>query len=166
MINSIGNTISTLRKAKNLTQSELAERIGVSAQAVSKWENDLAYPDITLLAPLSELLGCSVDELLKGERAAETVMLPPEKRKNIEELIFKIRILDGANKVNVNLPMALLTVLKDSGSNLIEFTGDSGAKYLQGIDFNKLIALAEQGVLGKLVEIEEEDGAQVEIYVE
>jgi transcriptional regulator with XRE-family HTH domain len=166
MINTIGNTISNLRKAKNLTQSELAEKLGVSAQAVSKWENDLAYPDITLLAPLSEILGCSIDDLLKGEHTAETVIVPPDKRKNIEDLIFKIRILDGGTKVNVNLPMALLTVLKDSDTNFIEFTGDSNAKYLQSIDFDKLIALAEQGVLGKLVEIEDEDGTQVEIYVE
>ena len=56
---SIGKKIASLRKERGLTQSELAEKLGVSAQAVSKWENDIAYPDITLLAPLADELSTS-----------------------------------------------------------------------------------------------------------
>lgn len=163
---SIGNRIATLRKEKNMTQSELAEKLGVSPQAVSKWENDLAYPDITLLGPLSEILGCSIDTILKPDEHPETVMVPEEKRKNIDELIFKIRIRDGGDKVNVNLPFALLNIIKDSGNNFLEFAGSSNRDILNQIDFDQLIALAEKGVLGKLVEIEDEAGATVEIFVE
>lgn len=130
---------------------------------MSKWENDLAYPDITLLPTLADLLDCTVDEILTAQKPMETIVVPKEKRKNIEDLIFKVRVIDGSNRVNVNLPMALLTVLKNSDTDILEFAGDSSMKYLQNIDFDKLIALAEQGVLGKLVEIETEDGESVTI---
>lgn len=53
-----------------MTQERLAREMGVSAQAVSKWENDLNYPDVTLLAPLARLLETTVDELLTGAAAS------------------------------------------------------------------------------------------------
>lgn len=64
-----------LRKEKNLTQSELAEKLGITNKAVSKWETGEAMPDTAQLLPLAEILGVSVDELLRGERAASA----PEK---------------------------------------------------------------------------------------
>lgn len=64
---SIGRRIAKLRLERGLTQEQLAREIGVSAQAVSKWENDQNYPDISLLVPLSRILGTSVDELLGAE---------------------------------------------------------------------------------------------------
>lgn len=60
----LGKRIAALRKEKGMTQEQLAEKVGVSAQAVSKWENDISCPDITLLPLLGELFGVSVDELL------------------------------------------------------------------------------------------------------
>ena len=60
----LGKRIAALRKEKGMTQEQLAEKVGVSAQAVSKWENDISCPDITLLPLLAELFGVSVDELL------------------------------------------------------------------------------------------------------
>lgn len=66
-----GRFISTLRKEKGLTQRELAEQLHVSDKAVSKWERALSLPDITLLSPLSQVLGVSVAELLQGEHLAE-----------------------------------------------------------------------------------------------
>ncbi len=60
----LGKTIKFYRKDKNLTQSALAELIGVSTQAVSKWETDAGMPDITQLVPVARVLGVSTDELL------------------------------------------------------------------------------------------------------
>ena len=60
----IGTTILTARRAKGLTQEALAELVGVSAAAVSKWETGASYPDITLLPPLARALGLTVDALL------------------------------------------------------------------------------------------------------
>ena len=60
----IGECILNYRKQHGLTQSEFGELLGVSAQAVSKWERGLCYPDIFLLPDISDLIGVSVDELL------------------------------------------------------------------------------------------------------
>lgn len=62
-----GSTIKKLREAKALTQSQLAEKIGVTAKAVSKWETAKGLPDISLIEPLSKALGVSVMELISGE---------------------------------------------------------------------------------------------------
>ena len=65
----MGQFISELRKSHQMTQKELAEKLDVSDKAVSKWERGLSCPDISLLAPLSNLLNITTTELLNGERA-------------------------------------------------------------------------------------------------
>ena len=62
-----GATIKRLREEKGITQSQLAEQIGVSGKAVSKWETAKGLPDITLIEPLAKALGVSVMELMSGE---------------------------------------------------------------------------------------------------
>ena len=62
-----GATIKKLREAKGITQLQLAETIGVSSKAVSKWETAKGLPDISLVEPLSQALGVSVMELMSGE---------------------------------------------------------------------------------------------------
>ena len=64
MKQNISETIRRLRKANCLSQRELAERLGVSFQAVSKWERGLNLPDLLLIPPLCQILGVSADELL------------------------------------------------------------------------------------------------------
>ena len=71
MNESFGQRLSRLRKEKGLTQEEIAKRITISPQAVSKWENDLSSPDILVLSSLADILGVSVDELLGREEASE-----------------------------------------------------------------------------------------------
>lgn len=61
---SLGKVIRKYRKIRNLTQEEMAGRLGVTAPAVNKWENENSYPDITLLAPIARLLNISLDTLL------------------------------------------------------------------------------------------------------
>ena len=63
---SFGDRISFLRKLKELTQAQLAEKLGISAQAVSKWESGLSCPDIMMLVPLADIFGVSTDVLLAG----------------------------------------------------------------------------------------------------
>ena len=62
-----GPAIRQLREARRMTQSELAEKLGVSSKTVSKWETARGLPDITLLQPLARALGVSVIELMNGE---------------------------------------------------------------------------------------------------
>ena len=66
----LGRRIARLRLARTATQERLAKVLNVSPQAVSKWENDINYPDISLLPDLARFLGVSVDELLSGASAS------------------------------------------------------------------------------------------------
>ena len=68
---SFGNMIAALRKAKGWTQLELAEKMGITDKAVSKWERDLSYPDIGSLPRLAEILGVSVEELMNLRKEPE-----------------------------------------------------------------------------------------------
>ena len=63
----IGNNIAVLRKKKGITQEELANELGVSAQAVSKWENNSSCPDVSLLTKIADYFGVSVDDLLRAQ---------------------------------------------------------------------------------------------------
>lgn len=67
-MNDFGDFLYNLRKQRGWTQTELADKLGVTNQAVSKWENGDSFPDTGMLVPLAELFGVSVDELLKGKR--------------------------------------------------------------------------------------------------
>jgi len=62
-----GTTIKQLREAREMTQAELGEKIGVSSKTVSKWETGKGLPDIGLLKPLAHTLGISVIELMNGQ---------------------------------------------------------------------------------------------------
>ena len=64
MINEFGEIFKALRKEKHLTQEQIAEILGVSPQAVSRWENSATFPDVTLLPQISGYFDTTVDELL------------------------------------------------------------------------------------------------------
>ena len=74
----IGKFIAELRKQKKLTQEQLAEKLGITKNAVSKWERGLGLMDLSLLKPLSEILGVSVTEILNGEKLDEEIDLKSE----------------------------------------------------------------------------------------
>ena len=76
----IGKFISEKRKEKNLTQAQIAEKIGVSVNAVSKWERGLNLPDASIMLELCDLLDITVNELLSGEK------LTPEEQKHKSDI--------------------------------------------------------------------------------
>ena len=67
-----GTIIKRLRESKRLNQNQLAEKIGVSNKAISKWETGRGYPDIALIEPLAKALGVSIIELFSGENVVNT----------------------------------------------------------------------------------------------
>lgn len=164
MNESIGNRISKFRKAKGLTQESLANLMGVSSQAVSKWETDASCPDISALPQLCRILGITADELLTG-KTNEVKLLPAEERKSLDQLTLRIKVDSVAgDKVRVNLPMSLVKVGLEMG---VDMSGNiSGAESLKNVDLNKILELAESGLIGKLVEVESADGDTVEVVVE
>ena len=171
-MNTIGKRISEYRKKKNLKQDELAEMLGVSPQAVSKWENDLSCPDISLLPELSKILGISIDELVQGKKEEPVVtVLPEEERKDIDKMMLRI-IVESKNgdHVRVNLPMTLVKVALETGMTIpkvnAKINDKLGEDALSGIDFTQILKMVELGAIGNLVEVESGDGDTVKIFVE
>ncbi|MDD4824561.1 MAG: helix-turn-helix transcriptional regulator, partial [Acholeplasmataceae bacterium] len=135
----------------------------ISPQAVSKWENDISYPDITILSDLSELLGVSLDELL-GKTTEPTVIQQRTEPKDFKDMILRIVINDSdGSKVKVNLPISLIKLGLHSNFQ-VSSTGNK--EILKDIDFDQIIKMAESGLIGKLVEIEDEDGTTVDIFID
>ncbi len=160
-----GQRITRLRKEKGLTQNDIAERVNVTSQAVSKWENDQATPDIDILVKLSEIYDISLDELL-GKEKHSTVLTNKPNKKDFDSMILKITILDvkDGDKVNINLPLALVRVFTNQEGDKVNIL--NGNKALENIDFKQIIELVENGVVGELVNIESGDGDTIRIYVE
>jgi transcriptional regulator with XRE-family HTH domain len=166
METTLGKRIGILRRQKGLKQEELAERLGVSSQAVSKWENDQTCPDISLLPMLAQSLDVTVDELLSGKQEQQPVVqvLPQEQRKDIKDMTLRV-VVDSAtgDKVRVNLPMALVQVVMETGMQMPQINGNAA---LQGIDWKQVMELISQGAVGNLVEVESADGDVVRVFVE
>ncbi len=163
MQETFGVRFQRFRKAKNLTQEDIANKFNISPQAVSKWENDISYPDITILSDLSELLGVSLDELL-GKITEPTVIQQRTEPKDSKDMILRIVINDSdGSKVKVNLPLSLIKLGLHSNFQ-VSSTGNK--EILKDIDFDQIIKMAESGLIGKLVEIEDEDGTTVDIFID
>lgn len=162
-MNEFGKRFADLRKEKGLTQEDIANKLNVSSQAVSKWENGISYPDVSLFVEISEILGVSVDYLLGKKEGSNPVVLEP-KKKDINKMLLKIVVnsKDG-EKVRVNLPFALIKVGLESGMAMPQIKGNNA---LKDIDWMQILDLVNQGVIGRLVEVESADGDIVEIYVE
>lgn len=163
MEKTIGQIIREKRALKGLTQEQLADEVGVTPQAVSKWENDIAYPDVTLLRKIAQILNTTVSELL-GEEKDETTLLSPE---NIDtsRMMLRVRIKDNNDKVKINLPVGIIDILL-SNEKLIDSFAHGKGEVLKSIDLKSILQMIHMGVIGKLVEIESKDGAYVEIYVD
>ena len=160
----LGKRIATLRKEKGIKQEELAQMLDISAQAVSKWENDLTCPDINALPKLAQILGVTVDELLSGKKEPAVVVLPEEKRKDMKNMTLRLVVDEASgNKVRINLPVAMIKMALEMGMELPQFSGNSMA---QNINIEQIMELIQQGVVGNLMEVEAEDGTTVKIFVE
>ncbi len=112
---SIGETIATLRKEKGMTQSQLAEKMNVTDKAVSKWERDLSCPDINTISKLADVLGVSVEELLKAKKSEYT----GSKIKDLFNLILKavavamgiaVIVLNILDKTDIKTSIILLGI--------------------------------------------------------
>lgn len=101
---SLGETIYRLRTEKNLSQGALAERLEVSRQSISKWENESAVPDLAKIVKLSEVFEVSLDELVKGECASQKT----EKLTLQEDAIADIKVKSEYNNTQVGVPRRMV----------------------------------------------------------
>lgn len=79
----IGIFVHELRKEKQMTQKEMADKLGITDKAVSKWERGLSYPDISMLEPIAKLFDVSVMELLQGQRIENETVISVEKAQEV-----------------------------------------------------------------------------------
>lgn len=164
MAETFGERFQRLRKEKGLTQDRIAEAVNVSSQAVSKWENDINMPDITLLLKLAEILGVTTDELLGKENHEVMIVKDPEKKKDLMKMMFRVKVnTTDDDRVNVQLPMALIKVAIDSG---LSMPNVSGKVDLSQFDWKQILDLVEQGVIGEIVKVDNAEGDQVSIIIE
>lgn len=162
MEKTIGKKLYDLRKQSGFTQDYVAERLGVSAQAVSKWENDIACPDIMTLPNIAEIYGITIDELFKNEEVQSNVKYEKTEKVNENELIFRVYV-DTVNgdTVKVNLPYILVKELIKVGKN-VSFTGVD----LSDVDFENVFKMVEMGVLGEIVTVKTQNGDDIRVVVE
>ncbi len=166
MDETLGRRIAAYRRELGMKQEELAEKLGISAQAVSKWENDQTCPDISLLPTLAKIFSVTVDELLSGKQAAETDVriLPEDQRKDIKDMMLRMKVdsPDG-DKVRISVPMALVQVAVEMGMAMPQVNGNAA---LQNVDLKQVLNMVEKGVMGNIMEVEASDGTTVYVYVE
>mgnify|MGYP006380259033 CR=1 FL=1 len=102
MAHSIGKTIAELRKAKGWTQIELAEKLNVSDKAVSKWESEGGFPEITQLPVLAKIFDVSIDYLMTGVKPDNVNLEDMDATKRLTYIIEKDDI-DNFKKYNSNV---------------------------------------------------------------
>ena len=104
----IGPFIRDVRVEQGMTQQQLADKLGVTDKAVSKWERGVSYPDITILRELADALGVSVSELLAGKRDAQPSPVPPE----VEDVVLDtVSYAETARKKNSGWKFVVFLVL-------------------------------------------------------
>lgn len=161
----LGNNISEKRKAKGMTQEELAANLGVSPQAVSKWENNLSCPDISLLPAIAKIFGMSVDELLGAAPATENIAEAKpytESESKYEEPVFTgkkattlLITTERNGKVsNVRFPLTIMRFGLNLGSTFGGLTGSQASTIENAV---------KTGLSGEILSVDGENGEKVTI---
>jgi|GEM_PF-1677590 len=145
------------QKKSGMTQEELAEKMNVTSQAVSKWENDLSYPDIECVGRLAAILGTTVNCIIDGEDAAPHVELceteTPEKR----ILLLSVKVKPDNMNVNVRLPVEV--ILKACNENRLEKLLGKNSGHVESA-----LEIIKSGVVGTIVDVEgEEQSVKIEV---
>ena len=143
----IGEKISYLRRQKGMTQAQLAEQLGISAQAVSKWESGLSCPDIMTLLPLSRILGVSTDVLLGAEDIKEAgnmgISLTKESdgpAAEPEEPIHSFDMVLGAVEVKITEGDRFSLATEGIDEDQINAVNDNGVWTIRDQSRNKIIS--------------------------
>ncbi|OUO47219.1 hypothetical protein B5F79_04625 [Olsenella sp. An285] len=169
----LGRRIARLRLEYGMTQERLAMKMGVTAQAVSKWENDLSAPDIMLLPELARTLGVTVDELLEGRKSQEIALAEPAPEPEPEpsrtdgskpkKLHIQVDSSDG-DVVNNNVPLGMASAVLGASSKL------PGVVNLNlndaDVDMTLVAEAIKHGEKGTLIEVDGGDGDHVVISLE
>lgn len=149
----IGQNIARFRKKAGLTQEELSVKMNVTAQAVSKWENDQSYPDLESVRRLAAVLGVSADAILNGEESLPPVKLVKEGDPARRVLLISVETKDEDDPVTVKLRLPVEMILKASADgSLAKLVGEEAARHL-----TMCIEAVAGGAVGPIVDVKSED---------
>jgi len=154
--------VAELRKEKGLTQAELAEKLSLSPQAISKWENGESLPDITTLPLLADILGVTIDELLGRAKPVKPVEVVEPPHGDYSAYFLRVVALsqDG-DKARINLPLSVVEIMFRNTSEIT-----IGSITLKDSDFKQIIAAVEVGAVGEILTAESKDGDMAKIFIE
>lgn len=161
----LGSKIARLRKEKGYTQEEFSQLLDVTAQAVSKWENDISCPDIMLLPKISQLLGISIDEMLGN--AAPAAQQKEEEKTAVDsgKLRLKINIISPNKKpVNISFPMAMVKRFTKIGTSISSII-DVNSPAIDSQKIDSIFELINDGATGEILNITDENGQNIIIEI-
>ena len=159
-MNTIGQNIAELRKKKGLTQEELAEKMCVTAQAVSKWERDASYPDVTVLSALAQALGVSVAAIIEGEQSVPKLKEAAADAIARRVLVMKFHMGPANMDMKVQFPVTALKKMMDNGM-LLQMIGEEDYPQVSSM----LESAVETGCVRPIMSVDNND-MQVRIAVE
>ena len=158
---SIGENIARLRKEQGLTQAELGEMLGVSNQAVSKWESGMTMPDVMLLPEISRVLGVTLTELYGISDEGEAKDDIKASKIRVEEGQKIINICVKADDANVTTKIPVAAVRSVFGNKMLkQYLSDDDDRSL-----TELLNMIDNNVMGTLVDVNT-DECQVKISLE
>lgn len=144
----IGNFIATKRREKNLTQEQLAERLGISNKTVSKWENGKCMPDYSVIELLCKELDITLAELLDGEeKEPNSIRVYDEEQ--VKSLLSKIQYLEKKHTYTVGVIIAVIGFICAIMSPLFE--GSNYQNFASGCLSGLGISLIVVGILAILI---------------
>ena len=158
----IGSNIAALRKEKGITQEELANALGVSAQAVSKWENNSSCPDVSLLTVIADYFGVTVDALLRSGAEEITRADSPSTDNNVAAVRggkrnVRIKVTQPNGKeTNIKVPFGVVKM----GLRVDNVFG------LQRDVADKIGALLDDPAAADILSVDGENGEHVTISIE
>lgn len=146
----IGSYIAQKRRTKNLTQEQLAEKLGVSNKTISKWENGKCMPDYSIIQTLCDALGVTIPELMDGEDAADSSVRVYDDAQ-ILDLLRRTQELERQKGILYGL---VLIVLGIACGAMSKTTGGTDVQdFVSGVLMGLSVAeiLAGIGIIGKRV---------------
>lgn len=135
MDNKTGAFIAELRKEKQLTQKELAQKLNVTDKAISRWETGKGFPEVSLLIPLSNELGISVNELLTGERVDYNEMIDNSNK----IIVDTIKNSDKKIKILNTVISAIFVIVELATFYIVPATAQPGDE--MGVIFLSILAV-------------------------
>jgi transcriptional regulator with XRE-family HTH domain len=157
----IGENIARLRKEKALTQAELGEILGVSNQAVSKWESGMTMPDIMLLPEIAKVLGITLTDLygISDKDAKEESSKVAKVNAEVDQKVLNICVKTNDSDVTTKVPAAVVRSV--FGNKLLrQYLSDDDGKSLAA-----LIDMLDDDMVGTLIDVDT-DECHVKISLE